>query len=54
MSPDQFVQAAEAFVARHGRRAWWQVMADHRVSTLGEAIELRDEISRTLRDLEAA
>ena len=51
---DQFVQAAEAFVDRHGREAWWQVMTDHRVDTLAGAIEQREAIAETMRRLEEA
>lgn len=53
MTPEAFTLAAEAFVARHGRAAWRQVMADHGVDTLAGAIERREAIAGTMRQLEA-
>lgn len=54
MDADTFIQQAEAFVDAHGRRAWWQVMGDHGVDTLDGAVEKRDEIADTMRQLDQA
>jgi len=53
MTTDTFLHQAESFLTRHGRRAWWQVMGDHGVDTLAGAIEKRDRIAETMRDIDA-
>lgn len=54
MTESEFVTFVSDFILEHGRRAWRQIMADHKVDTLAEAIKHRDEIAKTMRELMSA